>query len=218
MPKFCGFYLHGFLSSGKSSKGQWFANQVKQKNYAEEELGFVTWLTPSYPIATVSQTVKKIEDELLALLDDKSCEGRLILIGSSMGGFYVQYLGHKYHLPYIMINPALNPEAVFIDHMGEHTNPATGEKVLINQSYIDELLKYKIDNPDASIASMMLLDVDDEVIDVNFALKQYPVDRAGNQSNKTVIFSGGDHSFIHLEEAWKEIQSFASQLNVKTSH
>ena len=214
MPKFCGFYLHGFLSSGKSSKGQWFAEQVRQNSSCAEEAGFITWLTPTYPIATVSQTVKTIEDELLGLLGDINCEDRVILIGSSMGGFYVQYLGHKYHLPYIMINPALNPEAVFIDHMGEHINPATGEKVVINQSYIDDLLKYEIDNPDVSIASMMLLDIDDEVIDVDFALKHYPVNRTGNQANKTVIYSGGDHSFIHLEEAWEDIQVFASQLSV----
>ena len=108
-----------------------------------------------------------------------------------------------------MINPALNPEKVFRENLGEHTNPATGEKVLINEAYIADLLKYKKDELDQSVPGLLLIDSDDEVIDVDYAINQYT---GVGEPSKMVVYSGGDHRFIHTQEAWQEIKDFLKSL------
>lgn len=247
MTKVIGFYLHGFLSSGNSSKGQWFKAQVKQqlndpsshqldpKKAAETDAQFVEWLTPTYSIADVDNTVADIEYALQQAIGDCEVKNqidgdyKLLLLGSSMGGFYAQYFAHKYNLPYVMINPALNPEKVFSEHLGVHTNPSTAEQVEITPFYIEQLLKYKISQPNKQLASLLFLDLDDEVIDVDFALKQYPktIDVTGVATDieeiktleslwqerelnikQSIVFSGGDHSFVHTKQAWYFINAF----------
>lgn len=207
MPQYIGLYLHGFLSSGQSQKGQWFKSQLRGSFQANKKSNFKDWLTPTYPIGQVSNSIEKIEGELTDLLEQKE---KIVLLGSSMGGFYAQYFGQKYGLPYVMINPALNPEKVFNENLGVHENPATGETVNITKDYIDQLMAFKCDNLDSSIHSLMLIDQDDEVIDVSYALKQYP--QGSHKHSDTVVYSGGDHSFIHLNEAWTEINCFVKGL------
>ncbi len=211
MAAFIGFYLHGFLSSGNSEKGQWFKRKVEENPHSETINYFSDWLTPTYPIGSVKQTVLMIE-ELLLNSNQQQPEKPIVLLGSSMGGFYAQYFGQKYRLPYIMINPALNPEQVFSENMGEHLNPATGEKVVIDQGYIDQLLEYKVEIPDYRIPALLLIDTDDEVIDVDYALDHYTAEKLINPCSKRLVFSGGDHRFIHLEEAWQAINSFINTL------
>jgi len=211
MPSFIGVYLHGFLSSGMSQKGQWFKNQnnvSKLDNVTAERL-FTSFYTPTYPINSVSKSVDFI-DEFLTSIDD--FQSNVIIMGSSIGGFYAQYFGQKYGIPYVLINPALNPVKVFYENLGEHTNPATGEMVNISPSYIDNLLKYMVHNPKRAGPSLLLLDEDDEVIDVDYVKNLYATRDDENNRFKSVIYSGGDHRFIHLDQAWLEIQEFVQQL------
>lgn len=228
MQSYKAFYLHGFLSSGGSEKGQWFKQKLahsQQNSFASKSMSQVfdnksvlsEWLTPTYPISSVANTVSFIESELVALLNSSSKNGRaekVVLVGSSMGGFYAQYFAQKYQLPFIMINPALNPEAVFREHLGVHKNPSTGEMVEINDDYIEALLRYKITQPNYELPSLLLIDKDDEVIDVGFAIQIYQSKLFANSASKTIVYNGGDHRFIHLDEAWKEINQFLEKLTV----
>jgi len=209
-------YLHGFLSSGQSLKGQWFKEKVREsrtfsEKKAEENPLITKWLTPTYPIQTVSRTLTSIEAELQRCFQDKQTDW--ILAGSSMGGFYAQHFAHTYRLPFIMINPALNPEFVFKDHFGDHINPATQEPVSIDQAYVAELNNYVVSTPDRKVSSLLLLDTDDEIIDVNYVLQQYG-EQCGqlSKTSRAKIFCGGDHSFIHLDNAWDEIRQFLAGL------
>jgi len=199
-----GIYLHGFLSSAKSEKGLWLVN----KNTETKLTLFDEIITISYPNKSVAESVMVIEAEIKKQLKKNK---KVVLLGSSLGGFYAQYFAQIYQLPYIMINPALNLLPVFKVNLGLHTNPTTGEVVNINQSYISNLLKYDVANPNKTIAALLLIDLDDEVIDVDFAIQRYKhSDNA--PCFKAKIYSGGDHRFIHMEEAWYEIQDFISTL------
>lgn len=221
MTKVIGLYLHGFLSSGNSEKGQWFKSQSLTE-YTSESGSFLDWVTPTYPIGSVALSVSTIRQALEGQLEraeayektsGEAC--KVVLLGSSMGGFYAQYFAYEYGLPFVMINPALNPKQVFIENMGVHINPATDETVEINADYINQVLGFQINLAErgmknSSPKSLLLLDLDDEIIDVQYALQYYPISKVGdnNSVNKTVTFTGGDHSFIHLEQAWEEILKF----------
>ncbi|BCN93403.1 esterase YqiA [Thiomicrorhabdus immobilis] len=202
-----GVYLHGFLSSGNSEKGQWLKAKVQQEHLLGNTPVFSEIYTPTYPIKSPEASVTEIER---CLLNAQQKSNNIILLGSSMGGFYAQYFGQKYHIPYIMINPALNPTPIFKQSLGCHTNPATGESFCIDEEYINALQIYAVKELNQDIAALMLLDTDDEVVDVDLALQQYgQKENQGSGSRfKSVIFSGGDHRFIHMPQAWEDIQSF----------
>jgi len=209
MQAYNGLYLHGFLSSGNSEKGQWLKAIVNQQNLEQGNPVFNELLTPTYPIKSPLMSVEKIESLLKKMLDDKS--RGVVLLGSSMGGYYAQYLGQKYQLPYIMINPALNPTPIFNESLGCHTNPATQEDFCIDQAYIKELQTYDVNQLNKAIPALLLIDTDDEVIDVDYALKRYEACSKGSHFS-TVKYSGGNHRFIHMQQAWLEINQFLNAL------
>jgi len=207
-------YLHGFLSNGNSHKGQWFAKQAKLENSmcteSDEGVFFQDWLTPSYPIASPQASVSSIENRLKALLNTP--ETTVVLMGSSMGGFYAQFLGQKYQLPYVLINPALNPRPIFEANRGEHVNPSTEESVCIDEDYIQQIETYQVAKLNLQIPILLLIDKGDELIDIPFAVSQHPVSQSKCQVQ---LFEGGDHAFQHLEQAWPMIKAFMQTIHAE---
>lgn len=219
MDKWCGLYLHGFLSNSNSEKGQWFLQQVNAQTRAQEEpqkhgleppsLNSPIWhglTTISYPMQKVEQSSDFIEKALKEMLDLKG--SKKFLIGSSMGGFYAQYFGQKYKIPYIMINPALNIDEMFAAHTGDYVNTLTQITVQVDEEYIKQLSLLRVDNPNYKIPSLLLIDDGDEVIDIKFCEEQYSSKKLQHNASKTIVYNGGNHRFIHLNEAWQAINEF----------
>ncbi len=214
-------YLHGFLSSENSQKGRWLVQQVQTENRealqtseTRLEPAFKEIITLTYPISTPDESVEKVEALLQTLLTQKNHP--IVLMGSSMGGYYAQFLGQKYRLPYIMINPALNPQPIFRLNLGASSNPNTGEKFIIDEAYIQQLESYDVTRLDKSIPTLLLLDEDDEVIDVATALIKYQ--DKNDLKTEVHVFKGGDHAFQHLIEAWPIIKIFISKLDEGESY
>ena len=227
MAKWSGLYLHGFLSSEQSKKGQWFLNQVEEAIKSESlphtkpdlmgvgsDSGVLRWQdfrAISYPMSEVKESVQVIENKLKKMLNQKV--SRVFIMGSSMGGFYAQYFGQKYQLPYVMINPALNIDELFKANLGEYVNQITGEKINVNEKYIDNLANFRISELDYKVPSLLLIDRDDEVIDIEYCLQHYSDSMLEHSVSKTIVYNGGDHSFIHLDEAWLELKQFLLKCN-----
>ncbi len=208
-------YLHGFLSSANSQKGRWLVEQVAKENRQIQETSerlaktiFKEIITPTYPISSPVKSVEKIETLLQDLLAEKN--HAIVLMGSSMGGYYAQFLGQKYSLPYLMINPALNPKPIFMENLGASINPSTGEKFVIDEAYLQGIEKFDCTVLNNKIPTMLLLDEGDGVIDLPFALARYQ----GVLGSKSVVhsFEGGDHAFQHLDDAWPMIKDFIERL------
>ncbi|QCU90157.1 YqiA/YcfP family alpha/beta fold hydrolase [Thiomicrorhabdus sediminis] len=212
MTGFTGIYLHGFLSSAMSAKGQWFKHKVEQSSADQNGLTassarLTELLTPSYQISSPQLSAKQLDEVIAEVLQSTQ---NVILIGSSMGAFYARYFAHKYRLPYIMINPAFNVVQLFNQHLGRYQNPVTKEFVEINDCYINALSEFEINEMDCGLPSLLLVDKDDEVIDVDYALQIYQNELFTR--HQTIVYSGGDHSFIHLPEAWSAMQNFIKKL------
>lgn len=188
-------YLHGFLSSGMSAKGQ----SLKSHFLAEG----IDCVTPTYPIASPELSVAYIQSEIkrLGLAETSSS---WVIMGSSMGGFYGQYFAQKYQVPLIMINPALDPIPLFEQYLGAHINPNTQEAFNLNEAYLGSLKQYYC-QPEASYKTQVYLDEGDEVIPYELALKAY------QSKAEVVVFKQGDHGFQHLEDAWPKILAFTKQ-------
>lgn len=193
-------YLHGFLSSGNSFKGQWMKAKFAP-------LG-IDLLTPTYPISDPQQTAAAIEAEIhTAGLAEKTASPWCIM-GSSMGGFWGHYFAQKYQVPLLMINPALNPKKTLAPYLGTHANPATGEVFHLTQDYLKALKDYACE-PSKAIDTLILLDKGDEVIPYQAAKNAF------KKIGKVWVFEGGDHAFQHLEEAWPEIEQFAQRAGIR---
>lgn len=209
-------YLHGFLSSANSQKGRWLVQQVKTENSRIKQVLesfsnpiFKEIITLTYPISSPVESVEEIETLLQTLLTKEQNQS-IVLMGSSMGGYYAQFLGQKYKLPYIMINPALNPKPIFMQNLGASSNPNTGEKFCIDEVYIQQLEGFDCAVLDNTIPSMLLLDEGDEVIDSPFALGKYQTESSA--MSVVHIFKDGDHAFQHLDEAWPMIKDFVKNI------
>lgn len=186
-------YLHGFLSTGNSSKAQWYKQQFKNEG--------IEVVTPTYPIATPDITLTFIEAEIARLkLNDKA--EPWMLMGSSMGGFYAQYFAHKYQRAVIMINPALRPVEVLSNYVGCHVHPQTEEGIHIEQTYLERIAN--LQTPAYSNA-LVLVDKKDEIIPYESSVEVYK----GTES--VVAFEGGSHAFDHAEESWTQVLSFAKE-------
>lgn len=200
-------YLHGFLSSGASQKGQWLHKANRQ--HSARPLGELS--CPTYRQKNLLLGISTIEQQLQQWQSGNQSTtaiNKMVIIGSSLGGYLAQYFANQFDCAYIMINPTLNPIALFEDYLGQHTNPYTGEQVEINQDYCSQLAKLEVETPNADLASLLLVDEGDEVVDIPYACQKYHNVSLSN----TVVYSGGNHAFQHMSEAWWEIQTFIKHL------
>jgi predicted esterase YcpF (UPF0227 family) len=182
-------YLHGFNSSGNSAKGQ----------YLKEHLPDIPVLTP---------TCHHAPEKAIAFLEQLVRENLqqdqpLMLIGSSLGGYYTQYLAQQFNLKAVLINPALMPLETLHDHLGENTNFYTGETYILTEAHLDALLALDVPDPCTEpVPTLLLLDKNDEVLDYQIAAERY------QQCAEVVIFEGGNHQFQHMPEALPRIMAF----------
>jgi len=172
-------YIHGFNSSGQSGKARELA-----EIFPEEQV-----LAPDLPW----QPEKAMA--LLEQLIQTHIDGQLLLIGSSLGGYYAQYLGDRFSLPVVLINPALNPIPLLLGSLGEQANYYTQEVYQLTEEAVYSLEHYAVDAASMKKPVLVLLDKGDELIDYRVALDTY------QQHGTVKCFDGGSHRFDHLHAA-----------------
>lgn len=173
-------YLHGLNSSGNSKKAK----------ALDDLFSDIEVIAPDIPY----DPVKAIP--FLEVFIEARNDGDLMLIGSSLGGYYAQYLARKYPCKVVLINPALNPVPLLLGQVGEQTNYYTGKKYMLTEEIVRSLAQYDVINPGKDgIPTIVLLDEEDELIDYRDAKKRY--DGIG----RVEVFLGGSHRFDHLKES-----------------
>ena len=187
-------YLHGFNSSGQSAKGQFFADEFGESNVIRPSYS----MDPDLAIASLS--------ELISTLMANSFTASPILIGSSLGGYYAQYLAQQFKLASILINPALRPIDTLAPYVGKQTHYYTQQEYEFTATHLAALAKYHVPSPcSTGLPCLVLLDEADELIDYRIAEQTY---QACAQIH---IYPGGHHQFAHLTEAATQITHFCEQ-------
>lgn len=130
-----------------------------------------------------------------------------MLVGSSLGGYYAQYLG--VHLEtvdrVVLINPALQPQKTLAPYIGRNTNLVTGEVFELSRPDFEALADYEL-APEATPApTLVLLDQGDDVIDHRIAAERY------RYAGRVIVYPDGSHRFEHLHEAAAQIKAFACE-------
>jgi len=175
-------YLHGLNSSGRSHKAgvlrQWLAPTPVS--------------APSYPAHRPDAAIRELSGFFGRLRGKRAP----LVVGSSMGGFYGQYLARRFAFAHLfLINPALAPWDLFREHEGRLQTTDRGETYLIDRELIESTRRYGITDPCDGVATTLFLDRGDEVIDYRIAESLY------RDCGRLRIFDGGDHGFQHLDDA-----------------
>lgn len=182
-------YIHGFGGSGEGSKATLLRPLFRSDGIIAPSLP----TNPALAIATLSElieTFRRIET--------------VMLIGSSLGGFYTLHLATKYNLKAVLINPAIRPYETLSRALGlsEGENFYDGSRYEWNESHLETLkslipTKVNVDN------ILLLLQKGDEVLDYSDASTQL-------EGCEQIIEEGGDHSFRGIERHVGRIKQFFS--------
>ncbi len=139
-------------------------------------------------------------EQLSAFFTDLGAQ-RPAVIGSSMGGFYGQWLARRFTFSHLfMINPALTPWDLFAHRIGETMTTARGDTYQVTAELIERTRPYGVPDPCDGVPTTLFLDQGDEVIDYRIAERLY------RPCGRLLIWDGGDHAFQHMAEAIEVIR------------
>ncbi len=178
-------YIHGFGGSGLGRKAGAFRERYKLLNKP--------FIAPSLsPIPDLA--VSTLEE----LID--SYNGKVSLIGSSLGGYYALYLSDKYNLKAVLLNPAVNPVDTVSSILKENPRYYEQYGFILKQEHIDMLEKYKTELKEPKNI-LTLLQTGDELLD-------YKEAQTLLKETNLIIEQGGSHFFDDLEKQYITIEGF----------
>lgn len=186
--KFFLLYLHGFNSSPLSSKARITFDYC-------ESLGIANCIAvpelPHIPALAIAQMSEIIEAQTLPV----------VLMGSSLGGYYATYLAERYGLKAVLINPAVNPAQLWHEHLGLNRNFYSGRQYTITEEHVQQLREIDTTHLQYPQNYLLLVQTGDETLDYRLAVDKY-------KSATSIIQEGGNHSFENYAEMLPRIFQF----------
>ncbi len=176
-------YMHGFASCGAGNKVE-----VLQQQFGEAEV-----LSPHLPVEP---------EQAIALLEALISEHDIrLLVGSSLGGYYAEYLQSRHAIPAVLVNPSTRPFITLEQYIGTNKNWCTDENFEWKAEYIAQLKTIYREHPGNDERYLVLLQTDDEVLDYTLASKRY-------EAFEVVIEEGGNHRFENLADYTQRMDGF----------
>lgn len=187
------FYFHGFSSSAKSHKAS-----IIRKYFSQYEI-----FIPDYPSHQPRTSIEYLTEYIKQNTKGVNTKS-IMLMGSSLGGYYAQFLATQHSLvsAVVLINPCLEPQLTLVSQIGEQINTVTSEPFLFTQEEFNEFSRYDVATAKIFRPTLVLMDEGDEIIDCRVASNRY------ENRGRVILYPGGDHWFRHMGEALPEIESF----------
>ena len=177
-------YLHGFASSQNSLKAQQIQNIEDI-----DVLCFDLDVEPEKALEQISSTIKRYQDE------------DIMLMGSSLGGFYALLMAKEFNLPAVLINPSIYPYKTLARFVGvKQNNYSKDEIVVYKQRYIEQLASMSFEGVNQE-RILLMLQTGDKDLDYKLALSALPC-------AQHFIQEGGNHSFEDFNHHFDLIRSF----------
>ena len=185
-------YLHGFRSSPLSFKARLIGQRIAQLGLDH------LYQCPQLP-ASPKEASALARDLALNMLDGARSD-ELTLIGSSLGGYYANWLAEEIGCRAALLNPAVRPPRDLEKYVGVTTAFHSNEVFEFKQSYIGELqeLSVGITRPERYF---LLAATGDEVLDWREMVAHY----AGARQH---VIEGSDHGINEFAEYVDEVLAF----------
>lgn len=145
-------YLHGFNSGANSST----ANKLKDQY--DDVVSF------TYDCTDANVAYGQINN----VITENMRGGDVLLVGTSLGGFWANYFSEKYRLPCLLINPSLYPYHSLRKFVGQNRNFDTGESYMLTDSDVDTYRGYASTRTHG-VTKFVYLCVNDDVVDYRTA-------------------------------------------------
>lgn len=186
-------YIHGFNSSPLSNKAE------QTKAYFAKYYPKVIFHCPQVATTPI-EAIKQLE----AIIEQSPNES-WSLMGSSLGGYFSNYLSEKYNISAVLINPAVKPYQLLSDYIGEQINPYTEDVYFVTEQHMHQLEAIEQNAPSKESERknnyLVMVQTGDEVLDYQQAATKY-------QHCQLIVEQGGDHSFINYEQQLPAIAEF----------
>lgn len=175
-------YLHGFQSSPLSIKGQYIQAFCQNLPHVQVHLPDLN-MPPQQVLAHVSEMIE--------------CLDQVVLIGSSLGGFYATQLVAKHAVPAVLINPAMRPWQLFHDLFGAELPYGVNAQWILDQTQLDQLEQMAVPFVQDADKILVLLQQDDEVLDYREAQRYY-----SNAAHQSMIMTeaNGNHAMDNFAD------------------
>lgn len=172
-------YVHGFNSSGGSAK----VESIRQAFPAHA----VYAPTVSHQVST---TVRTLRDLMLEVLVKHA--GDVVVVGTSMGGFWAHWIGSVYGVKALLINPAVDPANDLTKYIGTKAGGRTW-----TQADCEDYRWLSFGNQTEAIRLVVALD--DAVCPAQRAIDKYQGRAACS------VYESGGHRFENYDAINSEI-------------
>ncbi|NYT63451.1 alpha/beta hydrolase fold domain-containing protein [Alcaligenaceae bacterium] len=192
-------YLHGFRSSPQSYKAMLLAQAMQERGLAEQ------WVCPQLP-ASPQRAIALCNHLIEQAIEDQGLkpEHDLVIIGSSLGGYYAATLAERWKCRAVVLNPAVYAARDLATQVGEHRLYHSDDAFVFLPEYVDELAEMAAGKPARPERYYLLAAKGDEVLDWQEMADWF----AGSQGH---LLEGGDHGLSGFEQWLPEVLEFALQ-------
>jgi predicted esterase YcpF (UPF0227 family) len=180
-------YIHGFGSSAFGVKSKLFKEYFKDDIFIAPSLSYIPILA-----------IKTLEDMIESYI---KLDQKVVLIGSSLGGFMATYLSDRYNIKAVLINPAIKANETLSRAIGEGISYFDCTKFEWNSQHLSMLKQHKVIPKDFD-KFMVLLQTADELLDYKEAKEFF------KSSKNLIIQEGGSHNFDNIELMFEDIEKF----------
>ena len=194
MPSTLLVYLHGFRSSPRSSKAVMTGEAIKALSSAANP---IEWYCPQ-----LLASPKESMDMVTAHIEQSKAD-RIVVIGSSLGGFYANYLAEKYPCKAVALNPAVRAARELAPHVGMMTAYDSDEPFDFRPEYIDELKALQVEAITNPGRYFLIAAKGDELLDWREMVDFY-------SGAKQLVLEGSDHGIADYAEHLPKVLDFIS--------
>lgn len=166
-------YLHGFNSSGRGSTALELSKHFNTS-------------TPTYDCTKYKDTTNFLSQ----LIEYEFSQGNtdLILVGSSLGGYWANRMAVKYGLNCVLVNPAHNFPNTSLSLIGHHKNYSTGnEYEFTKEDFAEYANAPKV--PSTDLMRTIIIGTQDKVV---------PYNECGFYRNAKLVFVRDGHQLSDM--------------------
>ncbi len=182
-------YLHGFRSSPQSRKAQQIRAALAGRGRADD---YVCPQLPASPrqAADLIMATAKLEDP-----------ADLVLIGSSLGGYYATWAAEKLGCRAVLLNPAITPYEDLRSYLGTQPVYFSSASIDMRPEYLDELRALDTTVITQPQRYLLVAATGDELIDWRTMVGKY----AGCRQR---VIEGSDHQIQDFDRYLDEVLVF----------
>lgn len=183
-------YLHGFMSSPASFKAQLLKTALAEKaadcRYDCPQLP----LPPAEAIETAMAAVKDVPDH------------ELTVIGSSLGGYYANWIAEQRHCKAVLLNPVIDPWRIkILEDSPDKSDLQVKAWLDFRETYTAALAAIRVKTVTTPDRYLLVAATGDELLDWHLMCDHY---RDAHQ----IIIKGSNHGISDFEQYLPQVLAF----------